>query len=239
MTFEHHDRMSDAFAEALDYQRMEHDDAYREVLEEPSKDGTELWDLVSDAAQAMTDSAEGLADGSRSASELLEAAAERMPEGPLEHKHFGLLALLYAWFALGEKSIKMLRTAEKRFVKLAMLSRKLNPMPPARRFLRRVSACYQYGFDSECVIMCGAVLESTLKSQVPPDDGTRRYERIDMIRRIEIAVESAQLTPELATAAHRIRKARNRAVHEDPDFTGDVLAVVEDTMRIIDALERR
>src|SRR4051812_37679175 len=100
MQFEHYERMSDAFAEALDYQRMEHDGAYKEVLEEQSKNGTELWDLIPDAVQAITASAEGLTAGARPASEIFAAAAQRLPEGPLTREHLGLLAILYAWFGL-------------------------------------------------------------------------------------------------------------------------------------------
>ncbi len=218
MKFEHYPLMSDAFEEALDFQRMEHECEFQETLEDLSKDGIALWDLVSNAAERMKVGVEELTTGKYHSTDELRAALEVLPQGPFNHEHLVLISIIYAMFNLGERAVKQLKVAEGRFLDLVLLSRTLNPMPPARRFLRRVSQCYLYGFDTECIIMCGAVLESTLKSQVPPDDGTMgkaKRERIRMNDRIAIAVSSGRLTQDLATNAHRIRDARNEAAHSD------------------------
>ncbi len=89
-------------------------------------------------------------------------------------------------------------------------------------YLRRVASCYMLGLDPECLVMCRAVLDAAFQEKISeelvrrslPEAEVRRG--IDLLARIRAAKTAGVIRPEIADVAHRIRRAGNNVVHDEP-----------------------
>jgi len=159
-----------------------------------------------------------------------------------------LFALVDAvWIQVGHNIIKVQAEAEVRILKLLPLVRRSQPGWRVRDFLRRVSRCYIYGFDTECAVMCRSVLEAELDEQISLDDciaalgGDRRQGGpdspiYDFTDRIAVATTLGRLDQTLADKANRVRTIANNLLHRKPRMRVDVLTVIEDALDVIEAL---
>lgn len=110
------------------------------------------------------------------------------------------------------------------------------PGPRTLSFLRRLSRCYIAGFDSECVILCRAVMENALLAAYDRKGLTlREYGGGEgtIKRRIDFASTAGILSNEGARNAHTIRIRGNKAVHDDPEVTTDVRGTIAMTMDVL------
>jgi len=159
-----------------------------------------------------------------------------------------LFALVDAvWIQVGRNTIKVQAEAELRILKLLPLVRLSQPGWRVRDFLRRVSRCYIYGFDTECAVMCRSVLEAELDEQISLEDcitvlGSERRGGgpdapiYDFTDRIAVARSLGRLDQTLADKANRVRTIANNLLHHKPRMRVDVLTVIEDALDVIESL---
>jgi hypothetical protein len=81
----------------------------------------------------------------------------------------------------------------------------------ARRLMQQAHLCYLQGYDAATAIMCGAVLEQTLKEALHRESG----ELNDLLRDAE---DASLLTPRQWGMGDDVRKLRNNAIHNLPKF---------------------
>jgi hypothetical protein len=101
------------------------------------------------------------------------------------------------------------------------------------RFLRRLARCYVAGFLPECVILCRAVLETSLNDTFDRFGEKRPY---NLKQKIETAGELGWISEETERKAHAVRERGNTAVHKDPEATTEVLETVDFTMWALEEL---
>lgn len=115
--------------------------------------------------------------------------------------------------------------------------------PPEKKavlsYLERLSRCYILGLDSECVILCRAVLENALKhayqseAVVRPADDRGNYR---LAKDIDAAKFFGWFDESDRGAAHKVRIRGNRAVHNDPYTTQEVQETVKLTLDLVQKL---
>jgi Domain of unknown function (DUF4145) len=141
-----------------------------------------------------------------------------------------------------EETYKTAHTMEDRIIDLILVVGEVDTSKRARRFLERVSRCYLFGFDAECVVMCRAVLDAEFQARIPADDcidilGNRPirngHPMVDLTDRISVAVNCGIISSNCGQIAHAIRKIGNDVVHGAPAITSDALAIIT---RVIDVL---
>ena len=114
--------------------------------------------------------------------------------------------------------------------------------------MQRVARCYLFGFDSECVVMCRAVLDREFDAEIPGDDVVTWWKTTDRGKkgkpaplklwgRIQTARHSGRLEDKDRDAADKMRDDGNKAVHRKPS-SADALDCVRKTVQVLDALER-
>jgi hypothetical protein len=68
---------------------------------------------------------------------------------------------------IGHEIVSMQASAEYRFKKLVLIGKKALTDLCTTEYLHRVSQCYLFGFDEQCVIMCRSALEAAFLQSVP------------------------------------------------------------------------
>jgi hypothetical protein len=155
----------------------------------------------------------------------------------------------------GWEVMRLLSTARERFLDLLLLLKNRQPCDRAKTFLQRVARCYLFGFDTECVVMCRAVLDREFGELVVDDDqvsewwnsyattpeGKRHRGKRPPYRELWAKIKAAEYAKMIGQddrmAADAVRDRGNKAVHEKPD-TGDALEVVRQTVQVLDALAK-
>jgi hypothetical protein len=116
------------------------------------------------------------------------------------------------------------------------------PGPTVIKYLHRISRCYLVGFDTECVVLCRAVIENGVKDAfarkgIPlPEDESGRS---PMRTRLDAAQRFLGLSSEKKKDADWIWKRGNKAVHDDPDATTDVIGTIRMTIGVLQELYDR
>jgi hypothetical protein len=119
----------------------------------------------------------------------------------------------------------------------------LDPSKNAAKFLQRVSRCYVYGFDTECVVMCRSVLDAEFESEISADDcisalGGNFRNRYNLDDRISAAGKLNRVSFEACEHAHDVRRTGNNAVHVRADAKVDPLSVIKKTLSVIRELHQ-
>ena len=189
-----------------------------------------------DAVDCLRDIVAELQDG------VINQQQDALLNSPLKlvNEH---VCITFGWEAMG-----MLSTARERFWQLLMLLKDRQPSPHARDFLRRVARCYLFGFDSECVVMCRAVLDRELKAEIQSGDvlawwkttdkGKRRKPApMNLWGRIQTAHHSGRIGQDTRDAADQVRDDGNDAVHGKPSIA-DPFNCICKTVKVLDMLEQ-
>jgi hypothetical protein len=145
------------------------------------------------------------------------------------------------------EALGMVKDSHSRFLALLNLAVSLEASWRARAFLQRVSRCYLYGFNAECVVMCRSVLESEFEAEVPNDDcitalgdPVRRDRKnrpiFDFNDRTRAAVILKRITAEVAQLSDDVREDGRDAVHRWPKAQTDPKIYIEKTLKVIAAL---
>ena len=107
------------------------------------------------------------------------------------------------------------------------------------RYLRRLSRCYIAGFRPECVILCRAVLENavgdTFRRKHVPLPATEEG-RSSMRQHLDAAQTLGWLSFDGRHAAWVVWQRGNRAAHNDPWVTGQVLDTIRMTLDVVQEL---
>jgi hypothetical protein len=151
---------------------------------------------------------------------------------------------------LGDKAVAALGKAEVRFWELLRhVTLNRNTSTRGRAFLRRVSLCYLFGFDAECIVMCRAVLDAEFQAQISTDDcvqelgwtSNRRTDRdgrplYGLAERIDVAERTGRIDSATRRRAGSVASHGNRVIHRDASTPPDALGVITDALAVIDAL---
>jgi hypothetical protein len=151
---------------------------------------------------------------------------------------------------LAERAIAATKNAETRFWELLRhVSMTRSTSPRGRAFLKRISLCYMFGFDAECIVMCRAVLDAEFQANIPTDDciqtlgaDNRRTNRhgqplYDLAERILVAEKTRRTDYATKDKAQRVVRRGNHVVHRDPGTQQhEALETITDTLAVIDAL---
>jgi hypothetical protein len=118
-------------------------------------------------------------------------------------------------------------------------------------FLARAGRLYVYGFEPEVLVMCGAALDVALQEVMSDermtDAGyakrvTPRRDALDytLNERIDAAAKLRLISYAQKQRAHKLRRARNNAVHVAPVFMEDgisnALAAISETTELLDSI---
>jgi hypothetical protein len=142
------------------------------------------------------------------------------------------------WEALDQLDDSAFRTLQ-----LAELLVSVDPAPATAAFLKRIARCYVMGFDAECVILCRSALDTAFRETVPErmytDHGWHvgQQTEFDLWHMIEAACPGI-LDQERNRNAHAVRERGNKAVHDNPDATDDILGTIRMTLELVETLAK-
>lgn len=109
----------------------------------------------------------------------------------------------------------------RRAAPLELLARSAKVPEEVRGYFSEAHRCYLYGFSIACAVLCRAILESSLVSEIDPKGTIKRKLQLKDSY-VEKLVEEAQrrkiLTDDRPEWALRIRDAGNYAIHDLPKF---------------------
>jgi len=145
---------------------------------------------------------------------------------------------------IGWDVIHSQETAEGRIWDLLDIVARSQPGRRTGAFLRRVSNCYLYGLDAECMVMCRSVLDAELEAEISNDEcidvlGQRTPPYFGLADRIAVALKQERITYEGAQDARDVKDAGNMAVHGSPEVVVKGMTashVIEKTIRVIEEL---
>ena len=115
--------------------------------------------------------------------------------------------------------------------------------PSARviQFLMRVSRCFIWGFNPECVILCRGVIDSTFRDAVSDAICIKHNEKparygFTLTNRIRAARAENLIGDDVEKAAWEVNTRGTKAAHYDPHATADVLGTIKDVLVIVQKL---
>ena len=213
-------------------------------IKELGPDAERQWQRLQEMSDTLVKGVGELAD-----IDITECLRELLSPSAFEGRLEGVVELLveHVDVTLSWEAMVMLHSGRERFVGLSLHLRPLDPSYRSRAFLKRVSRCYLFGFDAECVVMCRSVLESEFEAVIAnnvcvgllgmPDYKERDGQPLfQLYERITVAERTGRIDKVTADLAHRVRYAGRDAVHRWPKAKRDALDVVADTIRVLDAL---
>ncbi len=110
-------------------------------------------------------------------------------------------------------------------------------------FLQLVTRSYIWGFDSECIILCRSVMESTFKDKINYEVcekvlGKRFGKQQDyaLVDRIAVARRENLIDDEIVKLATQVRVRANTVLHKDSKVTEKVKETITETLRVISFL---
>jgi hypothetical protein len=141
-----------------------------------------------------------------------------------------------------EDFLTRLRESPDRCLALAELVHEGSVGRSTGRFLGRLGRCYIAGLFPECVILCRAVLENAVRETFDrngvPLPATERG-HASMKTRLTAARLFGWISDGGFEAAQMIWLRGNKAIHDDPEATSDVLGTIRDTMGVVGELYPR
>lgn len=177
---------------------------------------------------------------------LDEALAALVEGNDPDHEHVPMVVPLTeaVQHQLGQEVVAMAERAEARIWRLLLMAQTMKPAWRVAEFLRRVSRCYVYGFDPECIVMCRSALDAEFESAIPNElcvrhlGDPRRSRRngdivFDLCDRTAVARKLGHICEESADWAAKIRIAANSIVHKKPAVNVDAFDAIEQTMNIL------
>lgn len=123
-----------------------------------------------------------------------------------------------------------------RCIELARVVIAGRPNEAVLRYLRRVSRCYIAGFGPECVLLCRGAIENAVKDTFSrkkiPLPATREGQST-MKSRLAAAVRLGMMSQQAADNAQVVWTRGNKAAHDDPEATRDVLGTITLSMHVL------
>jgi len=124
-----------------------------------------------------------------------------------------------------------------RLYKLVLISA---PSESTQRFLSRLSRCFVWGFDPECIILCRAVIDTAFRDTVSDEVcekhfGKNGYE-FNLSKKIQAAYKEGIINDQIKNKAFRIKNRGDKAVHYQPDITRNVWETICDTLAVLEEI---
>jgi len=148
------------------------------------------------------------------------------------------LAIKMSW-----EAISRIETATNRMLQLYRLVLQMCPSKPIRQFLERLSRCYIFGFDPECIIMCRSVLDTAFRERVPDElckqilcGKTRKRPTFHLVDRIAVARKKDLISAKGRKLADQVKERGNKVVHYQPDLSKEVWETIYDTFLVLQEL---
>ena len=122
------------------------------------------------------------------------------------------------------------------------------PSLPTQQFLGRLSRCYVWGFDPECVILCRAVIDTGFYHFVSDDicekhrefqKDTKGQHYYTLANRIKASFQEGIIDREIREKAFRIKDRGDEAVHRQPRITKDIWGTICDTVAVLENIARQ
>jgi hypothetical protein len=141
---------------------------------------------------------------------------------------------------LAHDAIERIGSGSVRMLELSQLIVDANPPTPTLNYLRRISACFIWGFDAECIILCRSALDTAFREKVSDEICEQVFNAAEerdfgLLARIMAAHRRGMISDGTRDTAVRVKDRGDKAVHYDPDATKDVLGTVRDTMKVLAA----
>ena len=116
------------------------------------------------------------------------------------------------------------------------------PSKPTQQFLGRLSRCFIWGFDPECVILCRAVIDTAFNNNKIDRICEKHFgkrERYNLSDRIEASWKEGLIDKDIAKKAGNIRWRGNKAVHNQPNITKNVWGTICDTVAVLEKITHK
>jgi hypothetical protein len=142
---------------------------------------------------------------------------------------------------LAYQTARMPDDAATRLLRLARYVISAKPGKATVQFLRRVSRCYVWGFDPECIVLCRGAIDTAFRDAVT-DEACLKYEQpaakygFTLAQRIQTALRRGMITLEAEKAARYVNARATKTVHDDPGVTKDVLGTIQYTLLVLQQL---
>jgi hypothetical protein len=144
---------------------------------------------------------------------------------------------------MAESAVAKIETGADRIVQLYRLVLQSSPSVSTRAFLSRLSRCYIFGFDCECVILCRSVIDTAFRKKVSDQIcerhlGKRRRCQFTLTDRIHAAWKEGILDNKMKDIVVAVKQRGDKAVHYQPDITKDVWQTIRDTVIVLEKLHQ-
>lgn len=141
-------------------------------------------------------------------------------------------------------AIGKIEVGASRIFQLCQLVLSSPPSDTTQKFLGRLSRCYIWGFDPECVILCRAVLDTAFEKRVSYEICEKHCKhrsrgRFSLDDRIDAAQKEKIIDKKIAKKARTVKTQGNEAVHRRPDRIKDVLGTIRDTVEVLEKITRQ
>lgn len=138
---------------------------------------------------------------------------------------------------MGWDSIGKMKEGAIRIFKLYKLVLDNKPSEQTQKFLNRLTRCYVWGFDAECIILCRAVIDTAFRDRID-DKLCEKYcnknkNGFNLSNRIESAYEAGIIKSDIRTKAFKVKTRGDKAVHYQPDATKEVWETICYTLDIL------
>lgn len=113
------------------------------------------------------------------------------------------------------------------------------PSKSTQQFLGRLSRCYIWGFDPECIILCRAVIDTAFRDGIAKKICEKHFgkrNRYNLSDRIQAAWNEKIIDEDIAKKARNIKEWGNKAVHCQPNITKDVWGTICDTVAVLERI---
>ena len=179
---------------------------------------------------------------------LIRDLAKECPPDPQDDE--SPLKLVWEKFMidLSRDAIENIVEGASRIFQLYKLVLRSIPSPSTQQFLGRLSRCYIWGFDPECVILCRAVIDRGFYDFVPDDicEKHRKF-HIDkkgvhyytLAHRINASFQEGIIDKEIKQKAFTIKDRGDKAVHRQPGITKDVWGTIRDTVSVLEKISKQ
>lgn len=134
---------------------------------------------------------------------------------------------------IGYEAEKKIDEGADRIFKLYRLMLSSPPSRPTIDYLLRLSRCYIWGFDPECVILCRSILDTAFRINKICEENQFDY---DLKNRIDVAIKKGFINGKIGRLAHTVRIRGNKAIHNQPDATKDVWGTICNTISVLEVL---
>jgi hypothetical protein len=130
-----------------------------------------------------------------------------------------------------------------RLLQLVEVIVKVEPPESTLRFLRRISRCFIWGFDSECIILCRGAIDTafaeTINDEMCDKNNLKRANYgHTLANRIKAAYIEGIIDERIKDVAYRVNTPATEAAHKNPDAITDVLKIIKDTLLVIEHLAK-